>query len=79
MPARNQRRPDPATVPQGRSVRASLTGDNGRSAHELDRLARIEHLLEQLQQSLDVQFERIAQLQAQLDRAISDRPIQPKS
>jgi multidrug efflux pump subunit AcrA (membrane-fusion protein) len=56
-----------------------LTGGNGQSAQELDRLARIEHLLEQLHQSLDVQFERIAQLQAQLDRAISDRPIQPKS
>ena len=78
MPARNQRRPVPATVLQGRSVRASLTGGNGHPATETDRLARIENLLEQLQQSLDVQFERIAQLQAQLDRAISDRPIHQK-
>jgi len=53
----------------------SMTGGNGSPAPEPDRLARIETMLERLQQTLDTQFERIAQIQAQLDRAITDGPL----
>jgi hypothetical protein len=61
-------------------VRANLlSGSNGNGngspAAEPDRLVRIEALLERMQQKLDVQFQRIAAIQVQLDRAIADRPI----
>ena len=54
-------------------------GGNGHAldpelAPELDRFDRIELLLASIQHELDVQFRRIAALQAQLDRSFtSDR------
>jgi hypothetical protein len=56
-----------------------LSGGNGAPVEPPDRLERIESLLEDIQQSLAVQFQRIATLQAQLDRAIADRPLPPTS
>jgi hypothetical protein len=47
------------------------------SERQPDRLARMEGLLCDLQQQLVVQFQRIADLQVQLDRSIADRPILP--
>ena len=38
-----------------------------------DKMARIEVLVYDLQQQLAVQFQRIADLQAQLDRSIAER------
>ena len=62
-----------------RSVRASLGGGNGTPvASPNARLTRIELLLEAIEDSLAVQFQRISELQAQLDRAIADRPLPPK-
>ena len=64
-----------------RSVRVSLSGGNGNGtpmAPPNDRLTRIESLLESIEDSLAVQFQRISELQAQLDRAIADRPLPPK-
>jgi len=53
-----------------------LSGGNAPpEASSPDRLARIELLLESIEKTLAVQFQRIADLQAQLDRAIADRPI----
>ena len=56
-----------------------LSGGNGNGAavEAPGSLARIESLLEGIQHSLAVQFQRIADLQAQLDRAIADRPLPP--
>jgi hypothetical protein len=67
-----------ALLPHARPARAHyLSGGNGTppDASSSDRLARIELLLESIENSLAVQFQRIADLQAQLDRAIADRPI----
>ena len=69
------------TVPplRNRAIRASLTGGNGSPTVEApDRMSRVEAALERIQQTLDTQFERIAQIQNQLDRAIADRPLPPK-
>lgn len=53
------------------------TRGNG-SPVPLDRLGHIEELLQSIEQRLNVQFRRIADLQVQLDRAIADRPISVK-
>jgi hypothetical protein len=55
-------------------VRARLfSGGNGTASTDTqsDRLDRIEVLLRGIQQQLDVQFQRIADLQVQLDRSIA--------
>lgn len=58
--------------------RAHLGGGNGASLDpDGDRLVRIEALIDRLQEALDIQFQRTAEMQAQLDRAIADRPIKP--
>lgn len=63
-------------TPSRGSPAHKLTGGNGSPIPEPpDRLARIEVLLESIEHRLDVQFQRIADIQAQLDRAIADRPI----
>jgi hypothetical protein len=51
----------------------SLTGGNGTPVADspADRLARVESLLEDIQQRLDTQFQRIADLQVQLDRSMA--------
>ena len=70
-----------ALPPRARSVRAQfLSGGNGTppDAAPLDRLARIEAVLESVEKRLTVQFERIAEIQVQLDRAIAERPITPQ-
>ena len=49
--------------------RLSLTGGNGAPGPETDaeRIAHLEALVERMQQTLDVQFKRIAEMQMQLD------------
>ena len=77
MPRMNQVLP----THTGRPVRARRLGGhngNGAPAAEPDRLTRIEALLERMQHTMDVQLQRIADLQVQLDRAIADRPITPQ-
>ena len=52
------------------------SGGNGHApALDADRFAKIESLLESIQHELEVQFRRIAALQAQLDRSIAERQI----
>ena len=70
--------PPAAPASRRRPIRAHLTDGNVSPYPDADRLARVEAMLEQLQQTLETQFERIAQLQAQLDRAIADRPLSPR-
>jgi len=48
-------------------------GGNGHAPEQSDRLARIEGLLTHIEQQLQVQFQRIADLQVQFDRSIGDR------
>ena len=70
-----------ALLPRAKAVRAQfLTGGNGTppDAVPSDRLARIEAVLESVEKRLAVQFERIAEIQVQLDRAIADRPNTPQ-
>jgi hypothetical protein len=70
-----------ALPPRARTVRAQfLTGGNGTlpAAAPSGRLARVEALLESVERRLAVQFQRIAEIQAQLDRTIADRPITPQ-
>ena len=74
MPRTSRALPDSARPLRAGSI---LSGGNGVAVESPDRLARIESLLEDIQQSLAVQFQRIAALQAQLDRAIADRPLPP--
>lgn len=71
-PPMSPRRPYPAS--------ATLLSGNGSSPTESDtqRYVRLESLIETLQRELDVQLKRIAELQAQLDRVIADRPLPPK-
>jgi hypothetical protein len=56
-----------------------LRGGNGTPpvALPFDCLARIEALLESIEQGLAVQFQRIADIQAQLDRAVADVRLRP--
>ena len=63
----------PARASPARSYQ--LTGGNGTSApHSLpDRMLRLEAMLETVQQQLAVQFQRTAEVQAQLDRLIASR------
>ena len=63
-----------------RPYTATLTGGNGSPPEESDtqRYARLESLIETMRHELNVQLKRIAELQAQLDRAIADRPLLPK-
>lgn len=48
-------------------VRASLVGGNGTPATDAQRIARLETVIEAMQQTLDTQFKRIAAIQAELD------------
>jgi hypothetical protein len=77
MPRTNHVLPSRASRPVHAQM---LSGDNGNGppAAEPDRLAKIETLLDRMQHMLDVQFQRIADLQVQLDRAIAARPITPQ-
>lgn len=66
---------------RAKAVRAQfLTGGNGTppEATPSDRLARIEAVLESVEKRLTVQFERIADIQVQLDRTIAGRPTTPQ-
>jgi hypothetical protein len=51
-------------------MHAFLDGGNGATPRETDteRLVRLEHLMERVQQTLETQFQRMADLQVQLDR-----------
>jgi hypothetical protein len=54
-------------------------GGNGHAPHiDTDRLTRVEALLSDIQRQLDVQFQRTAELQVQLDRAITGDRSKPK-
>ena len=55
------------------SAHASLAGGNGSPVQEThaERLAHIEAILEKLQQTLDVQFQRMADMQVLIDRLTS--------
>ena len=70
----------PITPPRPYTANTKLTGGNGSSPEESDtqRFARLESVIEQMRHELDVQLKRIAELQAQLDRAIADRSLPPR-
>jgi len=70
----------PITSPRPYTATTKLTGGNG-SLHEesdAEHFARLESVIEQMRHELDVQLTRIAELQAQLDRAIADRSLPPR-
>ena len=54
-------------------VRASLSGGNGKPHSDSERIARIEALIESLQQTLDIQLRRTAAMQVELDRINAKR------
>ena len=65
----------PRTTPLGAQM---PSGGNGHAPNtDSDRLARIEVLLFDIQRQLDVQFQRTAELQFQLDRAITSDRLKP--
>lgn len=53
------------------------TGSNGKTPEETlsERVARLEALMESLLHKMDAQLRRTGEIQAQLDRAINDRPL----
>jgi predicted glycoside hydrolase/deacetylase ChbG (UPF0249 family) len=59
------------------TAKTTLTGGNGSPPEEsaAARFARLESTIEAMRHELDVQLKRIADLQAQLDRAINDRSL----
>ena len=59
----------PSKTAHPHSARASVTGGNGAPVPETDaeRIAHLEALMERMQQTLDVQFRRMAEMQMQLD------------
>lgn len=63
--------------PRPYTANTTLTGGNGSPPEESAdaRLARLESTIEAMRHELNVQLKRIADLQAQLDRAITDRPL----
>jgi hypothetical protein len=56
-----------------RPLRASLTRGNGTPEPDADRLARLEQVIEDMQQTLDTQFRRMADMQAEID-ALRTKP-----
>ena len=62
----------PLPSPRGHTHRATLTGGNGSPTDgqetSVQRLERIEAMLERMQQTLDTQFHRMADIQVVLDR-----------
>jgi hypothetical protein len=68
-----------SALPPGDPGAQMPAGGNGHAKPEpeLDRFARIELLLVNIQHELDVQFRRIAALQAQVDRAITSDRLKP--
>jgi hypothetical protein len=78
MPKSRTSTPSPPSRPYTASTK--LTGGNGSSPEESDtqRFTRLESVIETMRHELDVQLKRIAELQAQLDRAIADRQLPPK-
>ena len=68
--------PRNTTAPPARAELPS--SGNGHAPHiDADRMDRIEALLSGIQQQLNVQFQRIADLQIQIDRAISSDRLKP--
>lgn len=80
MPKDRTTTPPISPRPYTASTAQKLTGGNGSPPEESDaeRLKRVESVVETMRHELDVQLQRIADLQAQLDRAITDRPLPPK-
>jgi hypothetical protein len=66
-----------AVTPSRRSAPLRTKGADGETAGEtlVERLARLEALMESVTQKLDAQLRRTGEIQVQLDRAISDRPL----
>jgi len=71
--------PPPPSPRRPYTASTARTGGNGSPPEDSDRtrVARLESLIETMRHELDVQLKRIAELQAQLDRAIADRPLPP--
>jgi hypothetical protein len=65
------------SMPRATPAKAQLTGGDGQSRpdSQADALEQILKRLESLEQQLAVQLQRTGELQAQLDRAIAERPI----
>ena len=65
------------TAAPRRSPDIQASGGNGEISNETlaERMARLEALIESLSHKLDAQLRRTGEIQAQLDRAINDRPI----
>jgi hypothetical protein len=55
---------------RARTVRVSLTSGNGRET-DSERIAKLEALLEKMQADLDIQMNRTAAIQAQLDALVA--------
>jgi hypothetical protein len=68
-------RPIPSPNARPHTSRMSMKGGDGDFVLETDaeRFARFEVLLERMQQTLDLQFQRIAELQVVLDRLATPR------
>ena len=70
--------PSPPNRPY--TANTTFAGGNGTPPEESDanRFKRLESVIETMRHELDVQLQRIADLQGQLDRAIADRPLPAK-
>jgi hypothetical protein len=55
------------SIPSPAPARARLTGGNGAPKPDTDPLARLERLVEDMQRTLDIQFRRMADMQADID------------
>jgi hypothetical protein len=65
----------PPPAYQTRVVRASLVGGNGTPATDAQRIGHLEHAIETMQQALDIQFRRIAEMQAELDHVKAKQTV----
>jgi len=72
---KTRERPDLPSLPRPFPVRASLSGGNGSVEPDTDaqRLTRLEATLEQIQRTLDVQLQRISDMQVLIDRLTAER------
>ena len=65
------------TTPDPYRIRASVIGGNGKIDPN-ERIARLERLIEEMQQALDTQFRRIAALQAEMDLMRAKQQMAPR-
>jgi hypothetical protein len=64
-----------APSPDRAAARVRVTGRNGSAESDANRDARIDALLESIQQTLETQFRRIAAMQAELDHLKATKPL----